>query len=141
MLTFKGLYRKTHRRIKTYHSSYLSVIFPGLIIGIFFALVLNQKGLPKWEPNLGIWILYFIIGIFLLVLFYYFGKLICSDEKERKNFHNNYFINIFTTIPLFLLIVYNDWIKEDWTTILMTFFIFILYYFLTNHIYSKIAKS
>lgn len=134
-------YRKLHRKVKRYYSSYFSVILPALIIGIFFALALNQEGLPKWEPNPIKWAVWIVLGLLALKFMYHFGRSVCPDEKEKTNFHNNYFITIFTTIPLFLLILYNDLIKRDWRTLLLTGVIFILYYIITNHLYLKISKS
>ncbi len=135
------IFRKFHRRTKTYYSNYISVIFPGLIIAVFFVLTLNQKAIPSWEPSLIKWGIYIIFALGGLFCLYKFGKWICPDEKSRMVFHNNFFVTIFTTIPLFLLILYNDLIKRDWKSTLITPLILIVYYFISLYVYLKVSKS
>lgn len=123
-----------------YFSTYFSILFSGVVIGIFFAFISNQTGKPTFNQSPVMWVVWGLILIFILILLYFFWiHGLNLDEREKINFHNNFFLTILTSIPLAVLIVSNYWIKQSWKSVGAALIIFILYYLVSYFIYTKIS--
>lgn len=117
----------------------MSGIFTGLAIGIFFSVALQNQELPKWASPLEICFLV-ILFLGLLVFFYFVGMNLMPDVKEKRNFHDGFFINLFTGLAAVLLVLYNFWIKAGLLNMFIVLVLFIVFYFLTNFLSFQIPR-
>lgn len=123
--------------MKTFYSNYFASLFPGVALGIFFSMVLNQNNLPLWEKNPIKWIVYLIITFILIKSFYLIGLKIVIDKKERQNFHDGYLNGIITAFVTAMIILFSPWIRISIWHNLSALLILVLSYFLFNFLYLK----
>lgn len=135
------LSRRNPRKSKTFYSQFISSILSGIIIGIFFAIILHQTELPSWDRNILNWIIWLILAIFFLYLFYKYGLFLSHGLNEQVNFHNNYLMNIFTTIFVVLLVLHNNLIKFQWINAGAALLFSIVYFFICREIFLRIKQS
>lgn len=109
-----NMFKNRSRKLKQLHSSFISSLFSGAIIGIFFSLT-TKTSFEGWNPfsNFG-WIqylIYFTFLIVLLLLFFWYGKGLMTDNEERYNFCINYIMGVFTALITAFFITYHLNIK------------------------------
>lgn len=137
---FKKFFRRSPRRLSSNATNFIAAILSGISISVFFSLVWIGPSFTNWEKSIIRWIIYGLFTIIFLIFYYWIGIKFSCDIKERRNFHDNFFIGIFSSTIVALGIIFHLFIKENIMIIPLLILVTIVLFFLFIFVLFRIRR-
>ncbi len=121
-----SLVKKSPRRTFQIATNFISSIFSGVPVAIFFILVWKGPTFSDWNTSIIQWTIYLAFILLILLIFYKLGIKLAYDEKERQGFHDNFYVGIFSGVVISLILIFNDLIKKYYAVVITVVIIVVM---------------